>query len=58
MAQEMVHMKKVFFAIAAVFVILLTAWVTYRVVMRNLEIEVTDDATYITVFGMTDEYNF
>lgn len=51
-------MEKVLFAIAAVFVILLTAWVTYRVVMRNLEIEVTDDATYITVFGMTDEYNF
>lgn len=50
-------MKKMLFAIAAVFAILFTAWFTYRAVMLNLEIEVEADKAYVTVFGMTDEYN-
>lgn len=49
-------MKKLLIAIIAVVMIILTAYITYRVTMRNITIELENDTAYLTVYGMTDEY--
>ena len=36
--------------------VLATAYLTYRATMQNIQVEVTRDTVYLTVFGQTDEY--
>ena len=50
--------RKVLLAVIATLILFLTAYITYRVTMENISIEVSGDSTYLTVFGMTDEYEF
>lgn len=50
-------MKKVFIALAAVLLVLLTAFATYRIIMHNVQIEVSEGSAYLTVFGQTDFYS-
>ena len=35
---------------------LVTAYLTYRATMQNIQVEVARDTIYLTVFGQTDEY--
>lgn len=50
--------RKVLLAVIAILILLLTAYITYRVTVENISIEVSGDTAYLTVFGMTDEYKF
>lgn len=50
-------MRKLIIAAAIAAALLLTAWGTYRTVMRAARIDVTGDVAYITVFGRTDVYS-
>lgn len=36
--------------------VLATAYITYRTIMQNIQVEVARDTVYLTVFGQTDEY--
>lgn len=36
--------------------VLATAYLTYRTTMQNIQVEITRDTVYLTVFGQTDEY--
>lgn len=36
--------------------VLVTAYLTYRTTMQNIQVEVARDTVYLTVFGQTDEY--
>ena len=50
-------MKKVFIVLTAVLLVLLTAFATYRIIMHNVQIEVSDGSAYLAVFGQTDFYS-
>ncbi len=52
-------MKKTFLILAIAAALFFTAFLTYRVTMRGLAIEVGDDgrSAYVTVYGRTDVYD-
>lgn len=43
--------------VAVVMLLLLTAFITYRITMRSISIEVCGDTAYLTAYGLTDEYD-
>lgn len=50
-------MRKVLAIVIIVLIVLMTAFITYRVTMKNISVEVCGNVTYLTVFGQTDVYN-
>lgn len=51
-------MKKLVFALAVIAALLLTAWSTYRLTMRQLQIETAPGGVvYVTAWGLTDVYS-
>lgn len=50
-------MKRILIAIIIAVALLVTAFLSYRITMRNIRIEVEGDTAYLTVYGQTDVYD-
>jgi len=50
--------KRILISIAFLFTMVITAFITYRVVMHSISISISEDTAQITVFDQTDDYDY